>query len=140
MLRAEIEIIDIAARKRWSYAADAAVQESWRSHADHVLRGEAWAGDCDDLASTVLDLLARDGVPPQSMWRVMVDSYGGAKIDHQVGMVQDDAGMFLIVGDTFGPTSPAAASRHRIILAHRLDEYFPDGTAMWREGPPWTRA
>lgn len=62
MLAADVRRWDQAARDGFTYAGDGAL-DTWRSHAADVLNSRPWRGDCDDLVSTVLDLLGRRGVP-----------------------------------------------------------------------------
>lgn len=126
---------DRRARERWRYLADAA--DAWRSHADDVLAGRAWRGDCDDLASTALDLLARAGCPLDRLWRLIVTAAGGQR--HMVGCVQADDGRLWIVGDTFGACYRAESMAHSPVQSCRLDEaHADDNRGLWREGAPWT--
>jgi hypothetical protein len=129
-----IRAIDARARQGFTYLADGSI-DNWRSHADAVLRGDRWSGDCDDLASTALDLLGRQGVATEDRFRLLVSASGGKTPDHMVGCVRADDGAFLIAGDTFRPVYPAAAMRHRGIFYNRLSETSPE--AVWREGVPW---
>ncbi|HKU53924.1 MAG TPA: hypothetical protein VJP60_01055 [Rhizomicrobium sp.] len=131
-----IRAVDARARSRFLYRAESI--DNWRSHADAVLKGEAWFGDCDDLASTTLDLLGRDGVAADDRYRLVVSSTGAKKPDHMVACVRADDGAFLIVGDTFKPAYAAAAMRHRGIFYNRLNETQPE--AVWREGVPWRKS
>lgn len=116
---------DHAARERFTYVTDDVqfgVTDDWRSHADDVLAGKHWKDDCDGLASTVLDLLARDGYDPSLMYRAVVDSTGkGDKIDHFVGIVSDGSELF-VVGDTFGPVYPIKEMRHKLVAVSRVSE------------------
>lgn len=123
---------DTMARRRFSYRADPRGQDIWRSHADAVLAGSAWSGDCDDLASTVLDLLGREGFSLEDRFRLLVGSGFSAKIDHMVAAALS-GGRLLIIGDTFGPAYPIREMKHRPILYQRMSE-ARDG--IWREGAP----
>lgn len=131
-----IRAVDARARGRFTYLAETG--DNWRSHADAVLKGMSWSGDCDDLASTALDLLGRDGVAAGDRYRLVVSSSGTKKPDHMVACVRADDGAFLIVGDTFKPAYFVAAMRHRGIFYNRLNENLPE--AVWREGVPWKKA
>lgn len=122
---------DRLARKRFTYKSEPG--DTWRSHADAALSGEAWAGDCDDLASTVLDILGREGLPLEDRFRLVVATEG-KKPNHLIACAFID-GSFQIVGDTFRPAYPAKAMRHRGIFYNRLSETKPE--AIWREGVPW---
>lgn len=140
MLATEIQQLDLAARRRFTYRRDRADRDEWRSHADQVLAGEYWAGDCDDLASTVLDLAGRDGAPLALRFRLLADaSPPSGRFNHMVAAIQDEAGRFWIVGDTFAPAHTAEGFLHRPFAYHRLDEYR-DGDPLWRDGAPWQQA
>lgn len=129
----QIHGADALARRLFTYRQEPG--DTWRSHADEALRGEAWQGDCDDLASTVLDLLGRQGGAHEDRYRLIVSSTNGKKADHMVACVRTADGSFRIVGDTFAPDYPAAAMRHRGLFYNRLSETVPE--AIWREGVPW---
>lgn len=129
-----IRAIDARVRRRFTYLAETG--DNWRSHAEAVLKGQAWAGDCDDLASTALDLLGQGGVVLDDRYRLVVSSTGAKKPDHMVACARADDGVFLIVGDTFKPAYPASAMRHRGVFYNRLNETQPE--AVWREGVPWS--
>src|SRR5689334_393010 len=94
-----IRAVDARTRDRFTYLAETV--DNWRSHADAVLEGVSWSGDCDDLASTTLDLLGRQGVAAVDRYRLVVSSAGTKKPDHMVACVRAKDGAFLIVGDTF---------------------------------------
>jgi hypothetical protein len=129
----EVGKIDLQARRRFTYLSETG--DTWRSHADDALVGKAWHADCDDLASTVLDLLGRAGVNLQDRYRLVVASKG-KKPDHMVACVRLGDGCFRIVGDTFGPDYPAAVMKHRGVFYNRLSENSPE--PIWRKGVPWT--
>lgn len=130
----DIKAADRLARKSFTYKSEAG--DTWRSRADEALAGTAWQGDCDDLASTVLDILGRQGLPLESRYRLVVASAGDKrKPDHLAGCAIANDGSFLIVGDTFRAAYAAPAMRHRGIFYNRLSENQPD--AIWREGVPW---
>lgn len=132
----DVRAWDQAARAGFTYEGDG-VFDTWRSHAGAVLNGRRWSGDCDDLTSTVLDLLGRRSVPLDQRFRLLVDSSGGGKIDHMVGCVLTADRQFLIVGDTFGQAYGARSMPHRAIEYQRMDEWTPGGDAIWRAGAPW---
>lgn len=131
MRASEIKHWDARARERFGYLAD--VGDTWRSHADAVLRGEAWSGDCDDLASTALDLLGRAGLALDQQYRLEVDSKGGSQVNHLVACVVDDAGGLWIVGDTFGVAYRAGGMMHAPIQYQHMSEL-----PTVRLGAPWT--
>ena len=123
---------DAMARRRFTYVADPFGRDTWRSHADTVLAGSPWEGDCDDLASTVLDLLGREGFPLDQRFRLLVSTTSGRVIDHMVAAgVQ--GGKILILGDTFGPAYDISRMTHRGILFQRMSEARE---GIWREGVP----
>jgi hypothetical protein len=126
--------VDKSAREHFTYRPDGAIN-TWRSHADEVLAGGEWFGDCDDLASTVLDMLGRDGVALSDRYRLLVSTTHASKPNHMVGCVRAADGAFYIVGDTFAPFYPASVIAHRCIFYNQLSEAFPN--AVWREGNPW---
>jgi hypothetical protein len=128
-----IRRLDAEARQRFTYRPDAV--DNWRSHGDEVLRGEDWQGDCDDLASTVLDLLGRNGMALGDRYRLLVSTLGESQVDHMVACAVDADGHFWIVGDTFAPAYPAALMKHRGLFYNRLTETQPK--AVWRDGVPW---
>jgi len=125
------------ARKGFSYQADFAQtpsQNHWRSRYSDAADGKEWAGNCSDLASTVLDWLCRKGLPLANGYFLAVfdyQSHGG----HAVGCAVDDDGRMWIVGDTFA-LAPYAAEymRHTPDIYHRLSE----PVTAWRKGVPWT--
>lgn len=71
----------------------------WRSYASEAQAGQAWADDCSGLASTVVDLLAREGWPKGDVYRVLVATHGKGA-DHMVGAVVMPSGRVMVVGDT----------------------------------------
>lgn len=128
---------DHRARALFTYKGDALNMDTWRSFADQVLAGDAWAGDCDDLASTILDLLGRDGLPLNRRYRLLIATQGDGWIDHQAACVQDDQGRFLMVGDTFGPAYSPPCISGAIRRYQRMDEWRGDGRPLWRDGAPF---
>lgn len=136
MRAADVIAADQLARAGFRYQGDG-LFDTWRSHADAALAGELWAGDCDDLASTVLDLVTRQGLALDRTYRLLVSSTGAPGFDHMVAAVQAEDGAFLLVGDTFGGAYPAGRMRHLPVKYQRLDE-FAAGENRWRDGAPWT--
>lgn len=127
-----IRRLDLQCRARFTYLADPPAADTWRSHLDDVRAGRPWQGDCDDLASTVLDALAEAGVPLSNLYRLEVGAAGGAVMNHLIGCTWDDAGVCWIIGDTFGESYPATACRHRPFSYQRMDD-----VVTVREGAPW---
>lgn len=133
----EIDAADGQARGKFTYKPDGAT-DNWRSHADEVLAGTPWEGDCDDLASTVLDLCGRQGVPLEDRYRLLVSSTGGKLPDHMVGCVRGSDGAFRLVGDTFRAAYDVTSMAHKGIVYNRLSENPPHvAETIWREGVPW---
>lgn len=125
---------------RFTYTHDKV--ENWRSHASELLADKDYhmRDDCDGLASTVLDCLARAGVPLDKLWRVVVKSPQAGRndyIDHMVGMIEVDSGQRYIVGDTFSEGKPVKVERtvHTLVETSRLDEGI-----MWKQVPKRTTA
>lgn len=113
---------DQEARKNWTYEFDDkqfGKSDDWRSHANAVLAGKHWRDDCDGLASTIIDLLIRDGYPPKYLFRCVVSSKRTDKIDHFIGLASDGEKLWVI-GDTFGPVYPIQKIKHRIIAVSPL--------------------
>ena len=109
----EIRRIDSMARKNFTYVAEE--EDLWRSFADKVIQSKKWQGDCDDLASTTIDLLHRAGAPKNSLTRAIVGTYGSKTPDHMIAFAEDDKGRQWVVGDTFGPAYPRKDMTHRLI-------------------------
>lgn len=139
MLAADVRAWDKAAQDLFTYVGDG-VFDTWRSYAYKVLENERWTGDCDDLTSTVLDLLGRRGVPLSQRYRLLVDSAHQGSADHMIGCVLTSDRQFMIVGDTFAPAHGAAMMRHRPVFYQRMDEWTADGEPVWRDGTPWRTA
>lgn len=115
---------DTLARAHYTYEYDDIQYrqgDDWRSHADDVLAGARWKDDCDGLASTVIDLLDRDGYESDKMFRVICSSTGTQTPDHFVGMASDGEGLY-IVGDTFGPVYSVKKIQHRILAVSRISD------------------
>lgn len=106
---------DSRARTNYTYKHDPDNHDNWKSYADEVLDNKAWADDCDSLASTVLDLLARDGAKLENLFRVLVSSAKNGKIDHMVAYAMDSKGDLYVVGDTFSTIYPRRGMRHQEI-------------------------
>jgi hypothetical protein len=123
--------LDAQARAGFTYLADPVGDDRWRSHADEALAGRPWSGDCDDLASTALDLLFRAGASLSNLYRLEVDA-GSGRIDHMIACTWDDAGLAWIVGDTFKAAYPAGQCPHRPVQYQSLD-----ATAVTHQGAPW---
>jgi len=96
--------------------------DTWRVHTSEALMKQNWYGDCDDLASTTLDVLIRAGQPRSKAWMVLADVRHTAVLDHMIGMVQDVDGHFWIVGDTsYQNAYPADRVKYRIVAIARMD-------------------
>lgn len=131
----DITKADKDARSRYTYKADPANDDNWRSHADEVLHHVAWEGDCDDLASTVLDLLDRAGMKLEDQYRLIVWATG--HVGHMVACVFDDDGTPWIVGDTYVAYPYTAVNMPHIPnLYQKMTEVVPDD--IWHKNVPWT--
>lgn len=133
MLAEAIKTHDRDARRNFTYRAEPG--DSWRSHAEDVRAARKWAGDCDDLASTALDLMGIAGLALEDRYRLVVKSVNGY---HMVGCAVDAEGQFWIVGDTFRACYPASLMAHKPVEYNRLSEAGAD--PVWREGIPWEKA
>lgn len=130
----EIRRIDSYCRRGFDYTSD--VTDNWRSCYQDVLAGRRWSGDCDDLTSTVLDALGRNGMPLYLRWRIMVSAEGTgyAYVNHMVGATRDHNGVFWIVGDTFGPAYTPGRFRHSPRFYQRMDRAT---SGCWYPGVPF---
>jgi predicted transglutaminase-like cysteine proteinase len=111
---------NLTARDRFIYTSD--VKDNWRVSSARVLLDQRWTGDCDDLASTTLDMLIRAGQPLNKAWLVLVDVDHKNLLDHLVAMVEDDSGQHWIVGDTMhGLPIPVAEVKFSVVALARAD-------------------
>lgn len=132
MRRVDLELvsrIDRVVRSRATYEPDPEMDDRWTSYADAVEAGERFKGDCDDWAMTALELLFREGVPKNRLYRAMV-STTGEEIDHMIGLVQLDNGSLLSVGDTM--YTPRGSRFYDIRQTSRMDERRSDRLPLWR--------
>lgn len=138
MESSKIKELDALSRKTFTYKTDGKI-DTWRSHADEALAGSKWVGDCDDLGSTVLDLLHRNGQPLDKCWRLYVDSQRRSSdpknMDHLVACTVDSEGNWWIVGDTFGPSYSIERMRHIGTCFQRMDKALeaPQAGVPWKE-------
>lgn len=121
-----IKKLDKAVDARFIYTSEEGDQ--WRSFATEFLADPNYVirDDCDTKASTILDLLARQGVPQDRLYRVVVLSPSATAdqyIDHKVAMVRLDSGSYYIIGDTFTEGVPKSihATVHKIVQISRVD-------------------
>ena len=113
-----LKMADLTARKKFRYVGE--TKDEWRSHAAEARAGEAWTGDCDDLASTVCHIAIEDGFAKDHLWFAMVSSRGNKTVDHLVaiGLAEGD---HYVVGDTFSVPYRLKSMQHRLLFVHRLD-------------------
>jgi predicted transglutaminase-like cysteine proteinase len=115
-----LNVISRQVFKNFVYTSD--VVDKWRVHSPEVIKGESWKGDCDDLASTTLDMMIRAGHPMNKLWMVIVDSSNTGYLDHMVAMAQDDDGHYWIVGDTSKRNVyPAELITYKVLAIARMD-------------------
>ena len=137
-----IRLADLTARKGFTYQSEGTKPEDdiWRSFADDALNERRWSGDCDDLASTSLDILCRllagKGIdlPLDGMFRLQVqtqDCPPTVPFDHMVAGVMLGHELWII-GDTYGHAYPYKRSPHRIVRWSRLSE----GVRWYQGGSP----
>lgn len=86
------------ARQTWVRPTEPEGKDRWQSFADEALAGRSWAGDCDDLVFTVLDLMARRGFPASRIYRVTLSTTTPGEL-HMVGVVRLSDGRLIVVGD-----------------------------------------
>lgn len=139
MQAADFRTVEAQARRSFKYAV---IDTSrWGVYVAEVLGGKAWVGDCIDLVSTEMEILAERGQPLNRIWRLLViDQESDASItqpDHAVAAVTDDDGAFWVIADTFGTMYPAAELKHRPFCYNRLDEVDDQNEPTWRAGLPW---
>lgn len=137
MMARTIQILDRKARAGFTYVPDPPRQDRWRSHANTVTAMKPWSGDCDDLASTVLDLMGRAGLPARHRYRLLVDTQEPGLYDHMAAAALDDDGNLWIVGDVNQPGAVLAPAGLFVRAYNRLDETKADGSPLWRDGAPW---
>jgi len=107
-------------KSKFHYVSDTI--DNWRVHSGTVLLDRDWYGDCDDLTSTSLDILVRNGQPLDKIWFLLVDVQHTSTFDHLIGMVKDDRGHFWIVGDTSSQNSyPVDQLKYRVVAVARGD-------------------
>jgi len=130
-----IKEVDALARQRYTYTADKPNKDSWVSHASEVLNNKHWYGDCDDLVSTVCDLLTSKGIPKDNIWFAEVSSQKNHKIDHLIGIVKDGKDLW-IVGDTFQSCYKIQVMEHELVKACSLTrpfDWFPASVKLLSE-------
>lgn len=119
-----IKAIDTRVRVNFSYVDDE--KDSWRVFSKSVINNQPWVGDCDDLSSTALEMLARTGQPLDRMWLVLVGAQLSSKLngrlDHLVAIVEDEKGEFWVVGDTMKPAYPLKDMNHRAFSYMNLND------------------
>lgn len=131
----QIRDIDLQAHEKYTYKPDppGLVGDTWISHAADVRAGRHWQGDCDDLASTVLELLADAGTPLSNLYRLEVASEG-LLVDHMIACTWDDDGVCWVVGDcNYGEPYPARVCQYRVISYQRMDRALQQPQL----GAPW---
>ncbi len=119
---------DRLARSKFRYVSE--TRDQWRSHAEAVLAGRSWTGDCDDLASTTAELAVRENIPLKDIWFVAVSSNRDGKVDHLIGVARASTGALWVIGDTFAPAYKLVDIPHQIVSVHNLTWRLSD----WR-GP-----
>ena len=117
--------IDRSVKDRFVYADKDPGGDQWRSFATELRDDKDYVmvDDCDTLASTVLEILAWEGVPLENLFRALVSSPAarGNMVDHMVGLAKDENGTYWVVGDTFGPPVTINRTPHKIIEVSCID-------------------
>lgn len=96
----------------------------WKSYADVVDR--PWADDCTGMTSTVIDMLAKQGVPKDKLFRALVSTRFRGGPDHMVGLVDID-GKLWVVGDTL-KNDPYLYDDARFVYSFKYVSRVSDGT------------
>lgn len=136
MTPAALRGLDAQVRANWTYRADPAGIDIWRSSAAEVMAGHAWSGDCADLASTFLDLAARRGQPLDRLYRIIANAAGAQYGDHMAAAAAADDGSLWLCGDTFPPGCyPAGVQAWAPVRYQRMSEA---ARGVWRDRAPWT--
>lgn len=92
--------IDRRVRERFVYRREK--QDTWTSQARLMLTTDyRWAGDCDDLAGTVVGLARCAGVPKERLGFSLLKTNGSDTINHMNGFYTDETGASYAIGDTF---------------------------------------
>ena len=119
---------DLATRLNFTYVSDDVQygKDEWHSHYAEVKAGKNWQDDCDGLAETTIDYLAKEGVPRDHMWRLLVSVEKSGVVDHMVAVVATDDGKYYVVGDTGGPTYEL-----------KYMEWGLEDTSSVADGPVW---
>jgi hypothetical protein len=133
---------DYAARRKFTYKLDSdqyKAIDDWRSHADEVLTNKSWSDDCDGLAETIVDLMIRDGYPPEMIYRVMVKSPGAKEVDHFIAIVHSPSGWY-VVGDTFSDgVYKLSSTPHTIVMVSKVTDgiFFTkvENSKIWIANP-----
>lgn len=82
----QIMNISMDTKADFRYVSDR--EDTWRVHSSAVLTKQTWNGDCDDLTSTTLDMLVRNGQPRNKIWFVLADVEHKKTLDHLVGWLK----------------------------------------------------
>lgn len=92
---AQLIKVEKLARARFTYRPDDV--NVWSSSRGDVEAGRDWYDDCDGMTTTVLDMLAHEGVRSGDLGRLILET--GEDVKHMVGVVQTADGRRYIVGD-----------------------------------------
>lgn len=127
---------DNLAQRFFSYQPEPGKTDVWRSFADQAVAGQRWKGDCDDLASTALDLLVRahPDVDQSLLFRLCVatpECERWVPYDHMVAAYINHLGNLVCFGDTFGVPARPRDRGYRVAQYSRLSEGI-----VWRQGSP----
>lgn len=124
-----IKSADKRVRSNFTYVTD--VVDNWNVHSSNVMDTLPWFGDCDDLSTTALDMLARQGQPLDRMWLVLVAASPANKLngrlDHLIAVVEDDQGRYWVVGDTSRETIELKDMTYRPLV------YMSTNDMVWHE-------
>lgn len=139
-----VQNADGVARRNFFYEAEGMGRDEWRSHAPEAIAGRNWRGDCDDLASTALDILSQNISPGPArnellsrMYRLKVKSEQcppGVPFDHMIAAVKVGRDLWII-GDTFLKAHKVEQSPHYLLKPGRIHSHSKVSEGVvWRAG------
>lgn len=114
-----IKEIDRTVDNQWVYKPDGP-KDVWQSFATSITNGLTVYGDCDDKASTALQLAVEAGVPLDRLVRVVAATEDIP--NHFLGAYEDDEGHWWTLGDTITRTTRFDYMNYTVYKYSRLNE------------------
>lgn len=111
--------IEAYVRERFTFKEERA--DDWDSQAEEILSDKPAIGDCDTYASTVLQLLAMAGSPPDRLGRALVRDQATRGADHQIGLGLF-AGEWWIIADSLDKPRRLAGSGVKIVWSQKVSD------------------